>query len=431
MSDERDPFRAPVGTHDVLPPESDRWTELIDRFSSRAARAGYGLIVQPTFEHVEVFRRVGEATDVVRKEMYEFTDKGDRALVLRPEGTAAVVRAFVQHHPVVPWKVWYLSPHFRYERPQKGRYRQHHQVGLEALGSDDPAIDVEVIALAAGFLRDLGLRRISLMVNSLGDGACRPAYLEALTAYLAEHEAVLCDDSRARYRENPLRVLDCKRRECVEVTEKAPALFEHLCDDCRRHFERVEHGLDALGIKYEIAPRLVRGLDYYTRTAFEFVSDALDAAQSTVCGGGRYDGLAEEMGGAATPGIGFGAGIERLLIVCDAEGVLPVPQRRMDVYVVDAVGAEQGGADPALVLLDDLREVGLRTDRAYGGRSVKAQWRAADKSGAVYVVMVAPDEMARDVVAVKHMESGEQVEVRRDEVAGWLRGRLEGLGASE
>jgi histidyl-tRNA synthetase len=425
-SDGGEAYRAPVGTHDVLPPESGRWTEVVRRFADRARRGGFGLVVSPVFEHLEVFQRVGEATDVVRKEMYEFSDRGDRRLVLRPEATASVVRAFVQHSPPVPWKVWYVAPLMRYERPQRGRFRQHHQLGVEVLGTDDPGVDVEVIALAAGFLRDLGLRDLTLLLNSLGDDACRPAYLERLRSFLAEHEAGLCDDSRSRYPDNPLRVLDCKRPQCVEITEKAPALFEHLCDPCRRHFERVQHGLETLGLKFEIAPRLVRGLDYYTRTAFEFVSDALDAAQSTVCGGGRYDRLAEAMGGRPAPGMGFGLGIERLLIVCDAEQLDIAPHATLDAFVIDALGVESGGADPALLVLDDLREAGLAADRAYGGRSVKAQMKAADRSGAAFAVVVAPDELARGVVVVRDLGSSEQVEVAREDVARWLVGHRSG-----
>lgn len=418
-------YQSPKGTHDVLPPESARWEELVARFARRARGAGYGLIVQPVFEHAEVFRRVGEGTDLVRKEMYEFADRGGRDLTLRPEGTASVMRAFVQHRPPTPWKVWYVAPHFRYERAQRGRYRQHHQLGVEAIGADDPALDVEVIALAAGFFRDLGLRDLTLMLNSLGDEVCRPGYLVLLREYLGAHETALCDDSRARYRDNPLRVLDCKRPECVEVTERAPQLFEHLCDPCREHFQSVERGLEALGVKFEIAPRLVRGLDYYTRTTFEFEGRALEAAQSGVGGGGRYDRLAEEMGGKPAPGIGFGIGLERLLLVCDAEGTLAAPGARVEAFVVDAVGGEPGATDEALLLLDDLREAGVAADRAYGGRSVKGQLKAADQSGAAYAVIVAADEMSRAAVAVRDMASGEQVEVSRDDVPGWLRTRLE------
>jgi len=418
-----DAYRAPVGTHDVLPPESGRWETLVAAFAARARRFGYGLVMTPAYEHIEVFQRVGEGTDVVRKEMYEFEDKGGRRLALRPEGTAPVVRAYIQHRPTPPWKVWYLSPHFRHEKAQKGRYRQHHQLGAEVLGVDDPALDVEVISLAQGFLSSLGLSRFRLAINSLGDGQCRPGYLEALRAYLRAHESELCDDSRARYETNPLRVLDCKVPGCVAVTERAPQLLEHLCADCKSHFEAVQAGLDAIGVAHEIAPRLVRGLDYYTRTTFEFASEALDSAQNALGGGGRYDRLAEEMGGPPSPGIGFGIGIERVLIACDAEGVLPAPVPHLDAFVVDAVGPE-AGAD-VIALLAELRETGLSADRAYGGRSVRAQTKVADRSGARYVVLVGRAEMEKGAVAVRDMDSGEQVEVPRNRVVAWLHEHLD------
>jgi len=418
-----DAYRAPVGTHDVLPPESGRWEAVVAAFSARARRFGYGLVMTPAYEHVEVFQRVGEGTDVVRKEMYEFEDKGGRRLALRPEGTAPVVRAYIQHRPTPPWKVWYLSPHFRHEKAQKGRYRQHHQLGAEVIGVDDPALDVEVISLAQGFLTALGLSRFRLAINSLGDGQCRPGYLEALRNYLRAHESELCDDSRARYETNPLRVLDCKVPGCVAVTERAPQLLEHLCADCKTHFEAVEAGLDAIGVAHEIAPRLVRGLDYYTRTTFEFASEALESAQNALGGGGRYDRLAEEMGGPPSPGIGFGIGIERVLIACDAEGVLPAPAPHLDAFVVDAVGPE-AGAD-VIALLAELRETGLSADRAYGGRSVRAQTKVADRSGARYVVLVGRAEMEKGAVAVRDMDSGQQVEVPRNRVVAWLHERLD------
>jgi len=417
-----DAYRTPVGTHDVLPPESRRWEALVAAFAARARRFGYGLVMTPAYEHVEVFQRLGEGTDVVRKEMYEFEDKGGRRLALRPEGTAPVVRAYIQHRPTPPWKVWYLSPHFRHEKAQKGRYRQHHQLGAEVIGVDDPALDVEVISLAQGFFTSLGLARFRLAINSLGDGQCRPGYLEALRAYLRAHESELCDDSRARYETNPLRVLDCKVPSCVAVTERAPQLLEHLCADCKTHFEAVQAGLDAIGVAHEIAPRLVRGLDYYTRTTFEFASEALDSAQNALGGGGRYDRLAEEMGGPPSPGIGFGIGIERVLIACDAEGVLPTPEPHLDAFVVDAVGPE-AGAD-VIALLAELRETGLSADRAYGGRSVRAQTKAADRAGARYVVLVGRAEMEKGAVAVRDMESGEQVEVPRNRVVSWLHEHL-------
>jgi histidyl-tRNA synthetase len=416
-------FRAPIGTRDVVPPESQRWAALVDTFATRAARAGFGLIITPIFEHYEVFQRVGESTDVVRKEMYDFDDKGGRHVALRPEGTAGVVRSFVEHPQLVPWKVWYLAPHFRYERPQKGRLRQHHQVGAEVLGVDDPQLDVEVIALAHGFYRDLGLREVTLSLNSMGDDESRAAYVAQLRDYLSSHGERLGSTFLERVAANPLRVLDAKDPEWQDVIEHAPQITEHLGDSAREHFEAVQRGLDALGIAYELTPRLVRGLDYYTSTTFEFASHALDAAQNGIGGGGRYDGLAEQMGAKPTPGIGFGIGIERVLIACDAEDVFAVQAPRVDAFVVNGLGPEAG--QTVTLLATELREDGLRTERSYGDRSVKAQWKSADRSGAVFGVMVGRDEAARDAVAVKDLRSGEQVEVPRAQLAGWLQARRE------
>ena len=374
-------FRAPKGTFDVLPPDSARYERLVGLFAEHVGRAGYGLVVSPMFEELGVFQRVGESTDVVRKEMYDFEDKGGRRIALRPEGTASVVRAYVQHRPTPPFKAWYVAPNFRYERPQAGRYRQHHQVGVEALGSDDPDLDVEVIALLGTFYTELGLTQVTLKLNSLGDAACRPAYREALAAHLRAGE--LCDEHADRVDENPLRILDCKRDACRAAAADAPLQVDHLCDACRAHFERVQAGLD---LRFTLDPRLVRGLDYYTRTTFEFAATALDSAQDAVGGGGRYDGLAEELGGPSTPGIGFGAGIERILLACDAEGVFPVPDRLVDVYVIDTTGGEVARA-----LTAELRANGIRADRAFDSRSWKAQMRSAERSGAPVVVSVEPD----------------------------------------
>jgi histidyl-tRNA synthetase len=414
MSESRDAYRAPYGTRDVLAPESDRWQELVARFADRARRFGYGLVLTPTFEHAEVFHRVGESTDVVSKEMYEFEDRGGRHLALRPEGTASVVRAYVQHRPAVPWKCWYVAPNFRAERPQKGRYRQHYQVGAEVLGVDDPDVDVEVIALFQGFLRELGLTRTRLLLNSMGDAESRASHREVLLAYFRDH-ADLLGDEMARAELNPLRILDSKRTDWQSMLDAAPQLGDHLGDESREHFERVQAGLRALDIPFELTPRLVRGFDYYTRTTFEVQSDMIDAAQNALGGGGRYDRLAEEMGGPPTPSIGFGAGIERMLLACDAEDVLPAPAARVDVFVVDLLGTED-----ATVLVDELRTRGLATDRAYGGRKPKKQWGAADKSGATYGVMLAPKESEAGAVAVKDLRSGEQIEVNRSEIADWL-----------
>src|SRR5918996_984485 len=309
-------FRAPIGTQDVLPPESARWQRLIATFAGVAERLGVG-------------------TEVVRKEMYDFRDKGDRHLALRPEATASVARAYVQHRPPTPWKVWCLTPAWRYERPQAGRLRQHHQVDVEAIGVADPDLDVEVIALGAAYLQALGLRRWRLVLNTMGTPADRVAYGETLTAWLRERAADLAPEDREKIDGHPLRVLDSKRPETRAAVADAPRMADVLDDASRRHFERVQDGLRSLRIPYEVEPGLVRGLDYYTHTLFEFQSEALDTAQSTVIGGGRYDGLVEQLGGPPTPGTGFGSGIERMLLACDAEGVFRASSSPLDVFVVD------------------------------------------------------------------------------------------------
>jgi histidyl-tRNA synthetase len=413
--------RAPTGTHDVLWPESTRWETLLAIFATRARRAGFGLTVTPMFEDVRLFRRgIGDESDVVIKEMYEFTDRGGRTLALRPEGTASVVRAFVQHHPPTPWKAWYATPAFRYERPQAGRYRQHHQLGVEALGTEDPDLDVEVIALAAGFYADLGLRRIDLAVNSMGCADDRPRYLEALRSYLAGRADDLCDEHRERYGVNPLRVLDCKRPQCRTVTEAAPRLVDFLDESCAAHFARVRAGLDAVGIVHRLEPRLVRGLDYYTRTTFEFAGLALDAAQNAVGGGGRYDGFSEAIGGPPTSGIGFGIGIERLLLACDAEGCFALAPTPADVFVIDLTGGEQ-----ARDLVDELRRSGLTALRAYDGRSLKSQMKQADKSGARFAVIIGDEELSKGVGTLRPLrDDGEQETLARADLGRRLCERL-------
>ncbi len=393
--------RAPSGTHDVLWPESTRWEALIAHFADQVERAGYGLAHTPIFEDVRVFRRgIGEASDVVGKEMYEFEDRGGRRLALRPEGTAPMVRAFVQHRPPTPWKAWYVTPAFRYERPQAGRYRQHHQLGVEAIGSADADLDVEVVALADGVFRSAGLTDFVLKLNSMGDSVCRPAYLAELQGYLADRREKLCPEHRDRLEANPLRVLDCKRPECREATADAPRLVDHLCDDCAAHFDRVRAGLGAVGVAFELDHRLVRGFDYYTRTTFEFASGALETAQNGIGGGGRYDGLVEMLGGPVTPGIGFGIGIERLLLACDAEGVFPVDPPMLDAFVVDVAGGEVARDVTAA-----LRRAGLRADRAFDGRSMKSQLKSADRSGARVALIVGPDELAAGTVSVRPLRT--------------------------
>jgi histidyl-tRNA synthetase len=397
MTDDRAAARAPKGTHDVLWPASTRWEALIARFADHVERAGYGLAHTPIFEDVQVFRRgIGEGSDVVGKEMYEFEDRSGRTLALRPEGTAPMVRAFVQHRPPLPWKAWYATPAFRYEAPQAGRYRQHHQLGVEALGPADADLDVEVVALADGTFRSVGLAEFELKLNSMGDGTCRPAYVELLREYLADRRDTLCAEHAERLDANPLRALDCKRPQCREATEGAPRLVDHLCDACAGHFSRVRAGLEALGVPFRLDHRLVRGFDYYTRTTFEFASAALEAAQNGIGGGGRYDGLVEMLGGPPTPGIGFGIGIERLLLACDAEGVFPVDPPALDAFVVDVTGGDAARDVTAL-----LRRAGLRADRAFDGRSMKSQLKAADRSGARLALLVGPDEAAAGTVVVK------------------------------
>jgi len=400
---ERSDFRAPKGTQDVLPPESARWEALLGTFARVAGTYGYGLVQSPMFEDLGVFQRIGEGTDVVAKEMYDFQDKGGRHVALRPEGTAPVARAYVQHRPPVPWKVWYATPAFRYEQPQAGRLRQHHQVGVECIGSPDPDVDVEVIALGHTFLSQLGLRKWRLVLNFMGTPADRVAYAQVLQAWLRPRAEDLAPDDAAKVESHPLRVLDSKRQATRAVLADAPRMADSLDAGSIAHGERVQAGLRSLGISYEVDETLVRGLDYYTHTLFEFQSSALGNAQSTILGGGRYDGLIEQLGGPPTPGIGFGSGIERVLLTCDAEGVFGAPARRLDCFVIDTTG---GSA--AVSLTQRLRLAGVTTDRAFDARSMKAQMKAAAKSGARFALIVGEDELADDVVAVRDLDEGEQ-----------------------
>jgi histidyl-tRNA synthetase len=413
-------FRAPIGTQDVLPPDSARWQALIATFAGVAERFGYGLVHGPLFEDLGVFQRLGVGTEVVRKEMYDFRDKGDRHLALRPEATASVARAFVQHRPVTPWKVWCVTPAFRYERPQAGRLRQHHQVDVEVLGAADPDVDVEIISLGATYLAALGVRRWRLVLNTMGTPADRTAYAGTLTDWLRDRAAELPAEDRDKVETHPLRVLDSKRPDTQAVVAGAPRIADVLDQASRRHFERVQAGLGALGIPFEVDTRMVRGLDYYTHTLFEFQSEALETAESTIIGGGRYDGLVEQLGGPPTPGIGFGSGVERMLLACDAEGVFEAPASTLDVFVVDATD----GAT-ARDLAHELRQAALRTDRAFDGRSMKAQMKAAGRSGARVAVIVGSQEVADGTATVRDLGHGEQEIVPRDQVVERVRKVLE------
>jgi histidyl-tRNA synthetase len=410
------PPRAVRGAHDVLWPESARWEAFVATFATLVESAAYGLCQTPVIEEASVFRRgFGETSDVVGKEMYEFADRDKTMLALRPEGTASVMRAYLQHRPVLPWKAWYVTPAFRHERPQAGRYREHHQVGVEALGSADPDLDVEVIWLAQRFFSLLGLADFRLFVNSMGDERCRPAYVAELARFLRSRESELCEEHRDRIDANPMRVLDCKRPECRRVTEEAPRLVDRLCTDCAPHFARVRSGLDALGIEACLDPRLVRGFDYYTRTTFEFASGAIEAAQNGIGGGGRYDRLAEAMGGPPTPGIGVGIGIERVLMACDAEGCFPADPAPLDAFVIDLTDGTV-----ARDLSTALRAEGLRVDRGFDHRSLKALLGAADRSGARAALIVGDQELAAGKITARPLRGGEQQTLGRDEVAGWL-----------
>lgn len=412
-------FRAPTGTRDLLPPESTRARRLVATFADLAERAGFGHVVPPMFEDLGVFLRLGAATDVVTKEMYDFETKGGDRVALRPEQTASVARAFVEHRPPPPWKVWYAGPNFRYERPQKGRYRQFDQVGVEILGTDDPEADVEVIAIAWRFYEALGLRQVALDVNSLGDPGDRHRYADALRSHFAAVD--LSEQARQTLERNPLRVLDSKRDEDAGAIAAAPAMAEFLSSGAAEAFERVQDGLRRLSIPFTVAPRLVRGLDYYTRTTFELTGPGLGASQGAVGGGGRYDGLVEDLGGPPTPGIGFALGVDRTLLSCDAEGVFPPPVATIDAFVVDVVDGAH-----ATAICDELRRAGLGADRAYDGRSMKSQMKKAGGSGAPLAVIVGEQEVADGTVVVRDLRTSEQSTVARGDVVEHVRKLVNG-----
>lgn len=365
-------------------------------FAEVVESAGFGQIIPPMFEDLGVFLRLGEATDIVTKEMYDFEDKGGRRVALRPEMTAGVVRAFVQHRPLLPWKAWYAGPNFRYEKAQQGRYRQFDQVGVEVLGVDDPHLDAEVISLAWDFYARLGLRQVRLVVNSLGEPEDRSRYVDALRLHFSKDLAALSPESRQTLERNPLRVLDSKREQDAPLVAAAPVICDFYSADAAEHFASVLAGLDRLAIPYEVRPSLVRGLDYYRKTTFEFIGAALESSQNAVGGGGRYDGLVEDLGGPSTPGIGFALGVDRTLLECDAEGVFGAPATPVSVFVVDVTG----GAE-ALTLTHDLRSAGIASDRAYEGRSMKSQMKAADRSGATFAIIIGGDELASGAVTVR------------------------------
>lgn len=405
---------APKGVPDYFPPDSAQFVAVRDGLLSAARRAGYGDIELPIFEDTTLFARgVGESTDVVSKEMYTFADRGDRSVTLRPEGTAGVVRAVIEHgldRGGLPVKLCYSGPFFRYERPQAGRYRQLQQVGVEAIGVDDPALDAEVIAVADAGFRSLGLEGFRLELTSLGDDSCRPQYRELLQDFLFGLD--LDEETRRRAQLNPLRVLDDKRADVREMTSGAPVLLDHLSESAKRHFDTVLAHLDALGVPYVINPRMVRGLDYYTKTTFEFVHDGL-GAQSGIGGGGRYDGLMRQLGGQDLSGIGFGLGVDRTLLALRAEGKTVGETTRCDVF---GVGLSEASKLVLAVAAAGLRAAGLRVDLAYGDRGLKGAMRAADRSGARWALVAGDRDVEAGVVGVKDLATGEQIAVPVDAV---------------
>lgn len=412
----------PKGTKDVLPADSYKW-QYVEGVARETARL-FNLkeIRTPVFEHTEVFLRgVGDTTDIVTKEMYTFRDKGDRSITLKPEGTAGAARSFIENGlagGVLPAKMYYIIPAFRYERPQAGRLREFHQFGVEIFGAEGADTDAEVIALADSLLKNLGLR-VKLHINSIGCPACRAAYNKALREYFSPHLEALCYDCKTRFEKNPLRLLDCKEEGCRKINAAAPTILEYLCPDCAAHFEALKTYLSLAGIAYEIDPRIVRGLDYYTRTVFEFVSDDI-GAQGTVCGGGRYDGLIAELGGAPAPAVGFAAGIERLLLVMEATGVeIPRPEGPT-AYLA---GLDDACREKAFGLCVKLRAAGIAAETDHMKRSVKAQFKYADKLGAKYVAVIGGNELESGAMNVKRMATSESETVTFENAVEYFRGK--------
>ncbi len=400
----------PKGTKDVLPSDSYKWQYVEGVARDIAKRFQLKEIRTPTFEHTELFMRgVGDTTDIVTKEMYTFKDKGDRSITLKPEGTAGAVRSFIENglaNGVLPAKLYYITPAFRYERPQAGRLREFHQFGVEIFGAKSAQTDAETIMLADCLLKELGLN-VKLFINSIGCKQCRAAYNKALKDFFAPHLNELCYDCKTRFEKNPLRLLDCKEETCKKINASAPSIIDYLCEDCNAHFTELRACLDLAGIQYEIDPRIVRGLDYYTRSVFEFVSTSI-GAQGTVCAGGRYDGLIEELGGNPMPAVGFAAGIERLLIVMEQTGVkIPDPA----VPTVYLAGMDTECRQKAFEVVTQLRLAGVIAEIDHMDRSVKAQFKYADKLGAKYVAVIGGNELSEGVMNVKSMATGESEKI--------------------
>ena len=411
----------PKGTKDVLPNESYKWHFLEKKIRRTARLFGLQEVRTPTFEHTELFARgVGETTDIVNKEMYTFIDKGDRSITLKPEGTAGVARCFVENglsQLPMPLRMYYITPVFRYERPQAGRLREHHQFGVEMYGVDSPELDVETMLIAKNIFDSLGITGITLNVNNIGCGNCRPKYNAALREHIKSNLDKICPVCQERFITNPLRILDCKDERCKTVTAQAPSVLDFLCDDCSSHHNKVVNLLDTLGVDYQVDPKIVRGLDYYTKTVFEFVKEDI-GAKSTVCGGGRYNNLVSEVGGKPCPAVGFGLGLERLLLTIDACGIEIPNEERVKVYI-----ASMNQTCYAMNLLTQLRAEGVSALTDVAGRSIKAQMKYADKIGAEYVVVIGDNEIAEGVVALKNMKTGESENVTLSQLVNTIKGR--------
>ena len=405
-------IQAPKGTKDMLPQDAYKWHYVEGVLREVSKAFGVREIRTPIFEHTELFLRgVGETTDIVQKEMYTFNDKGDRSITLKPEGTAPTVRAFIENrlfNEAQPTKLYYIIPCFRYENVQKGRLRQFHQYGVEVFGSKEPSMDAEVISLAMEALKNLGLKSLSLNINNLGCPNCRPKYNEALKKYLEENHDNLCNVCKTRFEKNPMRILDCKEKTCKEITKDAPIILDYICDECDSHFTEVKRYLDALNINYNIDPGIVRGLDYYTKTIFEILNDDF-----TVCGGGRYDKLIEEIGGPEMPAVGFGLGLERLIMTLEKEGI-EIPKEDVIELYIGARG--ENAKTEAFVLANKLRSNGIKTEVNHMGRSIKAEMKYANKIGAVFTTIIGDDELQNKTLKLKRMSDGEQFEVSLDNI---------------
>lgn len=409
---------APKGTKDVTPSEAFKWHFVEDTIKERADVYGYREIRTPTFEYTELFQRgVGDTTDVVQKEMYTFTDKGGRSLTLKPEGTAGAVRSFVEHglyNSALPLKAYYFTPVFRYERPQAGRYREHHQFGAEVFGATEPTMDAELIAFALDIISSFGINELSLCINSIGCPKCRAAYNAALKEYMNSRREELCSTCRDRLEKNPLRILDCKVPSCGEIAANAPVILDYLCDDCREHFEKLKQLLDAAGIAYTVDPHIVRGLDYYVRTVFEIIYTQPGGDKITVCGGGRYDGLSAQISDVSVASAGFGMGLERLIMVLENAGILPPDDDNCRVFIA-SMG--QRAETEAFTLAQRLRALGIRAEINHCKRSLKAQMKYADKIRAQSVIVIGDNEVDGDVYTVKDMASGEESVFAKADIA--------------